>query len=399
MDQHYYPPDVAVALQGRWPAQGLPLPPLALLISLISVAYQASLLSEEGRPVHSHLIFLPPDQAVVHADNSHGTHVLALSHPRACNEQELRRLSPTVQRSSSLLAVSEAAQTSLQIWGMLLTSSPWEQEAEDGYAPADSLPPALVLHVRAPGGLVFYCGRTRVLTLQQGRIEGHGFLHFPAAWTRKYFTYNSQDTAEIAEAMVMHLLRRAITRVRSERHGGMLVLVPAPAVDELMGPSGLLRPKYRVQALGTGGQYSALFEAILQRTRQLGLTSWSQYQETADGALRALRQQLDEFAEVLADLMGVDGAAVLSSRLDVAGFGVEIHAPLISTNCVYRALDVDAVALRAEAVDTGGTRHRAAYRLCFASTDCLVIVVSQDGAVKFVRQREGKVVFWDQLAV
>ncbi|MBC8083338.1 MAG: DNA integrity scanning protein DisA nucleotide-binding domain protein, partial [Hymenobacter sp.] len=45
------------------------------------------------------------------------------------------------------------------------------------------------------------------------------------------------------------------------------------------------------------------------------------------------------------------------------------------------------------------TRHRAAYRLCQAEAECLVMVVSQDGGVKFVRQQEEQVVFWEQSPV
>jgi DNA integrity scanning protein DisA with diadenylate cyclase activity len=65
---------------------------------------------------------------------------------------------------------------------------------------------------------------------------------------------------------------------------------------------------------------------------------------------------------------------------------------------VYRALDVEAQTLQPVPADHGGTRHRAAYRLCLAAPDCLAIVVSQDGNVQFVHNQQGKVVFWDQLS-
>ena len=52
--------------------------------------------------------------------------------------------------------------------------------------------------------------------------------------------------------------------------------------------------------------------------------------------------------------------------------------------------------MQAEAADSGGTRHRAAYRLCLAYPDSLA-VVAQDGGVKFVHQQAGRVIFWDQL--
>jgi hypothetical protein len=109
-----------------------------------------------------------------------------------------------------------------------------------------------------------------------------------------------------------------------------------------------------------------------------------------------LHTELDHFADLLDDLMAVDGALVLNKQFEVVGFGVELRAPALPTTCVYRALDPEATQLQAEAANSGGTRHRAAYRLCQAEPECLALVVSQDGGVKFVRQQAGQIVFWEQ---
>jgi DNA integrity scanning protein DisA with diadenylate cyclase activity len=53
-------------------------------------------------------------------------------------------------------------------------------------------------------------------------------------------------------------------------------------------------------------------------------------------------------------------------------------------------------ALRAIA-ENAGTRHRTAYRLCREHPHCLAIVVSQDGAVKFVANQQDKVTYWNRL--
>ena len=44
MTSHYYPSDLAAALQLRWPAGAPPLPELEVLTRFISVLYQGSLL-------------------------------------------------------------------------------------------------------------------------------------------------------------------------------------------------------------------------------------------------------------------------------------------------------------------------------------------------------------------
>lgn len=401
MTQYYYPPDIAEALVARWPTHGSPLPLLPLLTQLVMVAYQASLLYEEARPVRCYLLYASPQEIATYP--AARQHHLVLTQPRACNEQELRRLSPTVQRGNNALAVYAAADGTLQIWGVVFLGA--DGDALNSYREADQPQPGtLMLHVLGPGSLNFYCGRDRVLTLQQGRIEGHGFLQFPAEWAKGHFddttrqqAVSSAQAIEVGVGLGLQLLRRSIGRVRSEGHGGMLVLVPSVAVADLLAPQGLLRPKYRVEP--DTNHFVNFIEAIIRRLDELNMLSWSQYQHASDAAVRALSQQMDWFTELMADLMAVDGALVISQSFAMVGFGVEIHAPLVAANCVYRALDVEANTLQAEPVDSGGTRHRAAYRLCAADARCLVIVVSQDGAIKFVRQLEGKVVFWDQLAL
>ena len=49
-----------------------------------------------------------------------------------------------------------------------------------------------------------------------------------------------------------------------------------------------------------------------------------------------------------------------------------------------------------EAIESVGTRHRAAYRFALHHPNGIAIVISQDGGVVFVAQRQGKVVYWEQ---
>jgi hypothetical protein len=54
-------------------------------------------------------------------------HLVRFAEPRAYSEQELRRLSPAVQQTSSLLAVAPVADGSLQLWGLLFSEHQWDQ--------------------------------------------------------------------------------------------------------------------------------------------------------------------------------------------------------------------------------------------------------------------------------
>ena len=57
---------------------------------------------------------------------------------------------------------------------------------------------------------------------------------------------------------------------------------------------------------------------------------------------------------------------------------------------IYRAVDLEATELDEERADEAGTRHRAAYRLSRQHPECMIIVVSQDGAVRYVGNVNGK---------
>ncbi|MBB4603612.1 hypothetical protein HNQ93_004239 [Hymenobacter luteus] len=411
MPPHYYPPDIARALQERWPAPAQPLLPAPLLTHLISVAYQASLLRDEGRLVQGQLLCIAPAEAVP-ADAGE-PFVLPFATPHPCTEQEIRRLSPTVQRGSTALAVAPGPTGELQLWGLVLIGTEWEnsftlQDEAAGHQQT------LLLHIRQPGSLSFFCGNTRVLTLQQGHIEGHGFLQFPMAWAAGHFgdlpTLPFQPpaspsaewqaaAAEIAGTLALHVLRRILTTVRDAGHGGMVVLVSASGFEALSSETGVLWPKYRVAAHRSNEWFGQLMTEILTRLNGASGSLLSQFQQAPYTVLRTLERQVEELTHLLADLMAVDGALVLDKNFNILSFGTEIRVSSTSISHVYRALDMDAQQLRPERLDSGGTRHRAAYRLCQADARCLAIVVSQDGAVKFVRHREGKVIFWDQLAL
>jgi hypothetical protein len=411
MPIHYYPHDVAVALHQRWPSEAAPPPDPTVLTELISALYQASLLFEEGRAVECHVVWATLAQLEAQPVKVLDFHIMRFAEPRAWNEQELRRLSPAVQYPSSLLAVEQAPSGRLQVWGMVFSEHKWDQVLDGAGQEAQTPPQALLIQVSGPGNLVFYYGARRLLTLQRGRIDGHGFLLFPMAWGKGRFVENHLlagqllGDAPLAPAhdelmlqLVLYMQRRALTRMRTNGHGGLVVLVPTDRVAALTITGSVLRPKYRLLPTGAGPRYSAVIQALVQRLLEVGEASWDFLQTSHDENLRSLMAQIDHFADCIAAMTAVDGALVLTQQIDIVGFGVEIQATQVPLNAVYQALDVEGTNLQAVPADHGGTRHRAAYRLCLAAPDCLAIIVSQDGNVQFVHNQDGKVVFWDQLA-
>jgi hypothetical protein len=102
---------------------------------------------------------------------------------------------------------------------------------------------------------------------------------------------------------------------------------------------------------------------------------------------------------VIASLSAVDGAVVLTRRFEILGFGAEISGELPDVSEVVRSRDAEARETMLERAAGMGTRHRSVYRLCQFDPQVLATVVSQDGGVRFIKQLDGRVAYWDHASI
>jgi hypothetical protein len=123
---------------------------------------------------------------------------------------------------------------------------------------------------------------------------------------------------------------------------------------------------------------------------------WEEFETTNDGVVATLDEALFEIAYLIAGLAATDGAVVMDKHHELLGFGAEISGSLPEVRTICQALDLEGTRLREEAAEDGGTRHRSAYRLAGALPGVLIVVVSQDGGVRFVSSRKGRVLYWEQ---
>ena len=61
-----------------------------------------------------------------------------------------------------------------------------------------------------------------------------------------------------------------------------------------------------------------------------------------------------------------------------------------------RALGLEGEKVADEETGNVGARHRSAYRLAGALPGSVAVVISQDGGVRFVCPRGGRVTYWEQ---
>jgi hypothetical protein len=191
------------------------------------------------------------------------------------------------------------------------------------------------------------------------------------------------------------MLRRAIQLVRGAHHGGLILVLNAEPGERPRG----LRLKYSLGQDEPSHRYRTLLLRVLDAVASPSdkpSVGWDDFVSDETAQLASLEQDVFELSRVLANLTAIDGALVLDKRFGILGFGAEVSAELPTPDPVFRALDVEAVERQAESIENVGTRHRAAYRFVNDHPDGLAVVISQDGAVSFVANREGQIVFWEQ---
>jgi len=136
--------------------------------------------------------------------------------------------------------------------------------------------------------------------------------------------------------------------VRNAKHGGTLVFVEPSEEVELARKDGPLRFKYRLAHTPARTRYQTLLARAITRLarlvheKKLNAVSWDEYQRAPALELSSLDEALFEFAHFLADLMAVDGALVVTKRLQPVGFGAELRAEAPNLVEVRQALDAEA---------------------------------------------------------
>ena len=123
---------------------------------------------------------------------------------------------------------------------------------------------------------------------------------------------------------------------------------------------------------------------------------WEEFEATTDAQIETLDEALFDVAHLIAGLAAADGAVILSKPNELLGFGGMISGRLPDVKSVGRALDLEGEKVVEEGTGNVGARHRSAYRLAGALPGSVAVVISQDGGVRFVCQKGGRVTYWEQ---
>ncbi|MEM7385141.1 MAG: putative sensor domain DACNV-containing protein [Verrucomicrobiota bacterium] len=420
--RHAYPKDLASFARTEWGKGSLPA--LKHLESLLSTCYHASLLREESRPTRFRLIVCNPDDLPSADGPPNGLHRLIFTRPRRMNQDELRRLSPATDFYHCLIGVRLNDEKAWEIWGITHSGSRWAEVIQGSVRPASELPDAPVIHVSGPSQLTFCRGSKIVATLQGGRLATPIADVLDSEWVTRLFAEVRTDLvqlhdnarenaiqrwATLDDTLVNYLIcssmRRMISVMRQVSNGSSILFVPNERAEEFSSDNEFINFKYRFTAAAPRRRFKAILLNVLNKLAEYysssedSITQREYIDCSQIGEFQEMDEALSELNHLIASLTAIDGAVVLSRSFEILGFGAEIKGELADVKRVGRALDVEGDDIEIEATESQGMRHRSVYRICNAVTSIMGLVISHDGEVRFVKHRDGRVTYWNQLGI
>ncbi len=341
---------------------------------------------------------------------------------------ELRRLSVAADQQRTLIGVRPDGEGGLRIWGLINSGTRWMRDVQGGRRAGAPLPPAPVVHVNAPGSIEAYKGHELVGKLQRGRLSGSRLDPFESEWLPGQFSRLLEEFTErhelarnrarglsgerwapleptLPRRITERMMKRVISVLRDARHGGTVIFVPTESVGEPSGEDPYIDLRFRFADEPARRSFPDLVVDILNRLAQLygsadkqepGVVGWEEFEATTDAQIETLDEALFETAHLIAGLAAADGAVVMSKQNELLGFGGMISGRLPAVHSVGRALDLEGEKVAEEGTGNVGARHRSAYRLAGALPGSVAVVISQDGGVRWVCQKGGRVTYWEQ---
>jgi hypothetical protein len=432
-----YPGDLARFVRDRWedaspvletPGGVDPLPDAATLAGFFATCYQASMLREEERPVVFRAVLAEPEFFDPQGRPPEDLQRLTFGRSLPFDPRELRRLSVAADLQRALIGVRQGGEEGLRIWGLINSGTRWLRDVQGGRRAGAPLPPVPVVHVEAPGSIEAYKGHELIGKLQRGRLSGSRLDPFESEWLPGRFSGLLEELVQRHKAarnralelsgevwaplepdlphrITQRMMKRVISVLRDARHGGTVLFVPTGTLGEHSGEPPYIDLRYRFSDSRARLGFPDLIVDILNRLALLygsadrqkpAAVGWREFEETTDAEIDTLDEALFETAHLIAGLAAADGAVVMSEQNELLGFGGMISGRLPDVGRVWRALDLEGKEVAEERTGNVGSRHRSAYRLASALPGSVAVVISQDGGVRWVCQRGGRVTYWQQ---
>ena len=242
---YHYPHDLADYARNKWPegrSIGLS---HELFREALSVAYHASLTSEEARPTRFRLLLTRPESLPENGVPNDGVLRLVFDRLRAATADDLRQVSPAAPFETSLIGV-HAFDGQLRIWGIAHSGPAWLAPTWGGRNQVPNWTYDPIVHAIAPGHLAVRCAGELIGALEQGALVDTLMDVFDSRWLPALFANERQEiTRKHAERQShaatpvrvepsligrvgQHMVRRAIQLLLGTRHGGLILMADVP---------------------------------------------------------------------------------------------------------------------------------------------------------------------------
>lgn len=336
------------------------IPSIKHLETLVETAFWTSLQREEGRELRFIIKYMPEPWEEL---------TLLFKSPIPFDVSNLRKLAPSLGRVHVGVTASEA-RGRLEICEL-----------------TDVIAEPVAIKVLDPGQLI-----VSFVTSNVAAISGDEPVFIRdelLSWSKDIWSIFAKgevtkEFSAFSEPRVGAIINIA-REMRRAKHGGTLLVVPVgtditSSIDHIV---------YEIDV--ESDNTSDYLISYLEAKRELAADKNNK--DIAKRVERAHWRLNVDAPQFIAQLTLVDGATLLSSNLDVKGFGVRIKAASDSPLPYVVRIDPLDHSHWAEQVGTDkllwGTRHKSAARFVFDNHDSIAVVVSQDGNVTAYVWREG----------
>jgi len=200
-------------------------------------------------------------------------------------------------------------------------------------------------------------------------------------------------------------VRRLLLRVQNIRHGGAFLITADQSLRGLSVKHKMnydrLRSALERLAIADAQEFTAsseIHDEYMEKDVDDMPVGLHVDESIAGFDVKEIRDEMDGAIWFISLLTRVDGLVLLSQKLEVIGFGVEITIP-DEPSVVFIADDVHGTESKLRPVDYQlyGTRHRSMMRYCSSFPGSVGFVVSQDGDVRVMTKVDGRLIVWENI--
>lgn len=369
----------------------LPLPDYDFVKQIIEISFLASLKREEERPLNFGVVLSSPEEAFDSlSDLNPPDRILQFENPKIFSVDSICKLASAFDPTLSLLAVStlEEESNSLYIWGVYTFEKLTHRfnELPVGlHGEISHHPDAFTVHVSQPGALIISRSHSQIGKLINGEF------------------YPSKPTPFTQRSLGQYLIEQVETHSLSEEYGNFYWHIYSDALEQLLsiasqkghGSTIVLLPPDNV------GVYTEHVKQKYSFRQKLGLERLFRLQlsyangDTSISSRQKVNRLILEKLEVIAQLATLDGALILTNKLDVIAYGSTLTASEWTGSVKTGPDGFGENSGQHFERERLGTRHNSAINFAGKCPGSLLFVISQDGPIRaFLRTNDDLVMCW-----